>query len=64
MLKRFWREFPNERPAEHWARMYPLVIVGYEGMNAVEQRDSRERLRERVRWRRRLTKRSQLQASA
>jgi hypothetical protein len=51
LLQRFKREFPNERPAEHWARMYPLVIAGYGGMNPVEQRDARERLRERVRWR-------------
>jgi hypothetical protein len=25
-LKRFRREFPNERPVEHWARVYPLTI--------------------------------------
>jgi hypothetical protein len=31
--------------------MYPLVIVGYDAMNPTEQRDARERLRERVRWR-------------
>ena len=53
LLKRFLREFPNERPAEHWARMYPVVIAGYEGMNPMEKRDARERLRERVRWRNR-----------
>ncbi len=51
LLKVLKREYPNERPAEHWARMYPLVITGYRGMNPVEQRDARERLRERVRWR-------------
>jgi hypothetical protein len=43
-----------ERPAEHWARIYSQVIPGYGNMNAVEQRDAQERLRERVRWRRRL----------
>jgi hypothetical protein len=51
LLKAFKRQYPTERPAEHWARMYPMVIAGYEGMNPVEQRDARERLRERVRWR-------------
>jgi hypothetical protein len=51
LLKRFRREFPDERAAQHWARMYPMVIAGYEGMNPVEQRDARERLRERARWR-------------
>jgi len=53
LLKRFRREFPNERPAEYWARMYPHVISGYESMNPVEQRDAQERLRERLRWRKR-----------
>jgi hypothetical protein len=55
LLKRFKREHPDERPSQHWARMYPLVILGYAAMNAVEQRDARERLRERVRWRLRYT---------
>jgi hypothetical protein len=49
LLKLYRRQFPNERPVEHWTRMYPHVIPEYEGMNAVEQRDARERLRERVR---------------
>jgi len=51
LLKLYRRQYPSERAAEHWARMYPKVIDGYEKMNAVEQRDARERLRERVRWR-------------
>src|SRR5215831_20081250 len=41
LLKRFLREFPNERPAEHWARMYPVVIAGYEGMNPMEKKIGR-----------------------
>jgi hypothetical protein len=49
-----YAETPTERSAEHWARMYPMVIPGYAGLNPVEQRDSRERLRERVRWRQRV----------
>jgi hypothetical protein len=52
LLELFSRQYPNELPAEHWARVYPLVIPGYDEMNAVQQRDARERLRERVRWRR------------
>lgn len=49
LFRIFKRQYPNERPAEHWARMYPMVIPGYREMNPVEQRDARERLRERVR---------------
>jgi hypothetical protein len=51
LLKVFRRKYPNERPAERWASIYPQVIPGYGNMNAVEQRDAQERLRERVRWR-------------
>jgi hypothetical protein len=51
LLKVYCRRYPIERPAEHWARIYPQVIPGYGNMNAVEQRDAQERLRERVRWR-------------
>ena len=53
LLRHFTHQFPNERPAEHWAKMYPLVIPNYDALNDVEQKDARERLRERVRWRRR-----------
>ena len=53
LLKLFRRQYPNEKPAEHWARMYLAVVPGYGNMNSVEQRDTQERLRERVRWRRR-----------
>jgi hypothetical protein len=51
LLKLYRRQYPNARPAEHWARTYPAVIPGDEDMNPVELRDARERLRERVRWR-------------
>jgi hypothetical protein len=51
LLRLFKRQNPHERPAEHWARIYPVVIRGYPEMNPVQQRDARERLRERVRWR-------------
>ena len=51
------RQHPNEKPVEHWARMCPVVIPGYGGMNSMEQSDSRERLRERV-GRRRKSKRT------
>jgi hypothetical protein len=46
LLKLYSRQFPNEQPAQHWARMYLLVIPGYGARNSVEQRDARERLRE------------------
>lgn len=58
LLKRFRRDFPNVRPAQHWARMYPAVIPSYGNMSRVQQRDAEQRLRERVRWRRRTKKRS------
>jgi hypothetical protein len=54
LLKVYRRRYPMERPVAHWAKMYPAVIPGYDEMNPVEQRDARERLRERVRWRRRI----------
>jgi hypothetical protein len=53
VLRQFRRQYPEERAAQHWARMYPLVISGYGNMNAVELKDARERPRERVNWRRR-----------
>jgi hypothetical protein len=56
LLRRFRREFPNDQPVEHWARVYPLTIPGYAEMNPIEQRDARERLRERVRWRKRTSR--------
>jgi hypothetical protein len=37
LLKVFRREYPNERAAEHWARMYPVVIPGYDKMSPIEQ---------------------------
>src|SRR5262249_51746119 len=48
LLREFRRRHPKERPAQHWARMYPMVIPDYEHMNVVEQRDAREQLRKRV----------------
>ena len=53
LLRLFKLRYAKERPALHWARMYPAVILGYVDMNPTEQRDAQERLRERVRWRRR-----------
>ncbi len=50
--KLYRRQCPEERPAEHWARTYPAVIPGYGEVNELEQRNARERLRKRVRWRR------------
>jgi hypothetical protein len=53
---KFCRLYPHERPDQIWRRIYPVVISGYESMNDVERKDARERLRERVRWRRRAQK--------
>jgi hypothetical protein len=44
---KFRHLYPQERPDQWWKRIYPLVIAGYQDMNAVEQKDARERLRER-----------------
>ena len=41
LLRAFKRQYPNERAAEHWAGMYPMVIPDYSGMNPVVQRDCR-----------------------
>ena len=51
LLNQYRRRFPTERAAEHWARIYAIVIPGYGEMNRVEQRDACQRLTERVRWR-------------
>jgi hypothetical protein len=55
---KFRRLYPEERPEQWWKCIYPLVIPGYEEMSAVQQRDARERLRARVRWRRRTTRKA------
>jgi hypothetical protein len=60
LLNRSLRHYPDERPAEHWARMYAAVIPGYGDMNSVQRQDAEQRLRERVRWRRRARKRFRL----
>jgi hypothetical protein len=42
LLKLFMQQYPSEKLAEHWAKVYPMVIPGYNGMNPAEQRDARE----------------------
>jgi len=50
---KFRRQFPADQPRSIWARVYPLAIPGYDAMPEVEQRTAREKLRERIAWRRR-----------
>jgi hypothetical protein len=53
LLHQLKRQYPHERPAELWKRVYPAAINGYESMSPIEKKTAREVLRERVRWRRR-----------
>jgi hypothetical protein len=52
LLNRFKRQYPAEKPAQIWNRVYPEVILGYVSMNKDTQRAQRLLLRERVRSRR------------
>ena len=52
LLKQFRREYPNEKPAQLWARVYPEAIPGYADMDQEWQKAERLLLRERVRGRR------------
>jgi hypothetical protein len=51
------RQYPGERPEQIWRRIYPEAISGYAGMSTVDQKNARQVLRERVRWRLRDRKR-------
>ena len=57
LLGRLRRQYPAERRAKIWQRIYPEVIANYAGMNAVDQKYARQVLRERVRWRMRTRRR-------
>jgi hypothetical protein len=57
LLALFRRQYPDERPAEHWRRVYSHAIPNYASMSKVEQSDARQELRERVRWRQRTKRR-------
>jgi hypothetical protein len=50
---KFRRQSPEDKPRAIWSQVYPLVIPGYEGMPDLERRTAREKLRERMAWRRR-----------
>ena len=62
LMRLFKRQYPDEKPAEHWARMYRAVILSYADMNPMKEKAARERLRERVRWRRRKTRNALIKA--
>jgi hypothetical protein len=53
LLRSFRRLYPKERPAQHWERIYPQAIPNYASMTEVQRADTRQQLRERVRWRQR-----------
>jgi hypothetical protein len=48
LLRQFRNEYPTERPAAHWRRVYPLVIPSYTSMSEIEQSDARQEFRERA----------------
>jgi len=47
------REFPEETARQICQRVYVAVIPGYTDLRPMEQRDARQRLQERMTWRRR-----------
>ena len=51
LLRKYGRQYPDERAELIWRRVYPEVIRYYTGITEVEQADARQELRERVRWR-------------
>jgi hypothetical protein len=53
LLRKFRRQYPGEREAKIWERIYPEAIPGYASMTDIEKADARQELRERVRWRQR-----------
>jgi hypothetical protein len=53
LFRKFRRKYPGEPPRETWSRIYPRVIPCYDRMTELEQRTERERLQERIGWRRR-----------
>jgi cation transport regulator ChaB len=52
LLRKFRRQYPHDKPAQLWARIYPEAITGYAGMDRERQKAERLLLRERVRSRR------------
>jgi hypothetical protein len=60
LLRRFRRQYPNERGEKIWERIYPEAIPNYASMSEVEQADARQQLRERVRWRLKASRRTEL----
>jgi hypothetical protein len=57
LLRKFRRQYPNDRGGKIWERIYPEAIPGYANMDQLKQGDARQELRERVRWRLREDKR-------
>jgi hypothetical protein len=53
LYRKLRRQSPENKPRAIWSRVYPLAIPGYEGMSELEQRTAREKLGERIAWRRR-----------
>jgi hypothetical protein len=51
LLRKFRLQYPQDRPARRWSRIYPLAIPNFATMSELEQVDARQQLRERVRWR-------------
>src|SRR5207253_762322 len=51
LMAKFKHQYPGERSAGIWKRIYPLAIPDYLAMTEVEQKDARQQLRERVKWR-------------
>jgi hypothetical protein len=53
MLDELRALYPEEPYRFLWRRIYPVVIADYEALGQLEKLAARQKLRERVRWRRR-----------
>lgn len=49
LLRKCRREYPHDKPAQLWARIYPEAIPGFASMDRERQKAERLLLRERVR---------------
>src|ERR1017187_8800850 len=41
-LRQFRHQYPDERAAQHWQRVYPVAIPNYATMSGIEQSDARQ----------------------
>jgi hypothetical protein len=60
MLDDLRRTHPGEPPRVLWRNIYRQAIEAYDSLDKLAKRAAEQELRDRVRWRRRARKRSQI----